>query len=218
MATEKSAPKIMDVVHPGNVQPNPSGRPVIVSNHSYIKADPMLSTADDAQVSDSAPAAPQASTEPVAEMRHEKVISEPKSAVEAEPEKPVEPKEPPAQEEETPIAKAPEKPVAALDTESAREPATEDVSSNATSNVLLQSTQGQNPEEAAALERDDELERLIASKQYAVPINVSGKRRGKLLLLVAATLLLILMAVNLLADMQVITLPSGIPHTSFFAP
>lgn len=217
MADPKPAPKIMDVVHPGNVQPSPSGRPVIVSNHSYIKADPMLSASDDAQVSGSA-TAPQAAAEPVAEMRREKVISEPKPAAEAEPEKPIEPKEPPTQEKDVPAGGATGKPAAVPDKEAVTDPATEDASSDATSNVLLQSTQGQNPEEAAAQEREDELEQLIASGQYAVPINVSGKRKGKMVLLIVATLLLVLVAVNLLADMQVITLPSGIPHTSFFAP
>ena len=81
----------------------------------------------------------------------------------------------------------------------------------------LQAQQPQSPDEAALKARQDELERLIAAGTYAVPINTVKRRRARILLIVLVVILVVLIAVDLLADMQIITLPFGLPHTSFLA-
>ncbi len=79
----------------------------------------------------------------------------------------------------------------------------------------LQAQQVQSPDEAALKAREDELERMISAGTYAVPINTVKRRQARLLLIVLGAVLVLLIAVDLLADMQIITLPFGLPHTSF---
>ena len=79
----------------------------------------------------------------------------------------------------------------------------------------LQAQQAQSPDEAALKAREDELERMISAGTYAVPINTVKRRQARLLLIVLGAVLVLLIAVDLLADMQIITLPFGLPHTSF---
>ncbi len=81
----------------------------------------------------------------------------------------------------------------------------------------LQAQQAQSPDEAALKAREDELERMISAGTYAVPINTVKRRQARLLLIVLGAVLALLIAVDLLADMQIITLPFGLPHTSFLA-
>lgn len=81
----------------------------------------------------------------------------------------------------------------------------------------LQPQQVQSPDEVAMKAREDELERMIAAGTYAVPINTIKRRQARLLLIVLAAVLVVLIAVDLLADMKIITLPFGLPHTSFLA-
>ena len=95
--------------------------------------------------------------------------------------------------------------------------ATEPEADTAMSAEPLQAQQAQSPDEIALKAREDELERMIAAGTYAVPINTVKRRQARLLLIVLATVLVLLIAVDLLADMQIITLPFGLPHTSFLA-
>lgn len=60
------------------------------------------------------------------------------------------------------------------------------------------------------------MEALIASGKYAVPIGRIAKRRARVVLLVISTILLILLAIDILLDMGIISL-LGIPHTTFFS-
>jgi len=65
-------------------------------------------------------------------------------------------------------------------------------------------------------QRQKELEHLIESRKYALPINTRGRRRAMLWSLVVIVLLA-LVAVDLLADLGTITLPFSLPHTNFFS-
>lgn len=60
------------------------------------------------------------------------------------------------------------------------------------------------------------MEALIASGKYAVPIGRVAKRRARAVLLVVSTILLMLLALDLLLDMGIISL-QGVPHTTFFS-
>ena len=73
-------------------------------------------------------------------------------------------------------------------------------------------------EAAAAAKRDQELEALIDSKQFNVPINaVARKREVKhSALMTVAILLLGLILIDLMLDSGVIFLAEKIPHTHFF--
>lgn len=70
----------------------------------------------------------------------------------------------------------------------------------------------------ADLKRAAELEEIIASGKYAVPIDASGKRRTLIITiwLVLLTLLLAAVLADALLDVGILTIP-GIPHTHFFS-
>lgn len=73
-------------------------------------------------------------------------------------------------------------------------------------------------EAAAAAKRDHELEALIDSKQFYVPVNaVARKREVKhSALMTIAVLLLALILIDLMLDSGLILLAERIPHTHFF--
>ncbi len=80
-----------------------------------------------------------------------------------------------------------------------------------------QTQPAQNPDDAALKAREEELERHIAAGTYAVPINMVKRRRTRVLFVVVFVVLILIIAVDLLADMGTITLPLGLPHTNFLA-
>lgn len=71
-------------------------------------------------------------------------------------------------------------------------------------------------EKTAEQKQAENIEKLIASRLYAVPIGKAAKRRARIVLLIICTLLLTLIALDLLLDMGIFKL-SGIPHTTFFS-
>lgn len=66
--------------------------------------------------------------------------------------------------------------------------------------------------------RAEELEEIIASGKYFVPIDASGKRRTLIITiwLVVLTLVLAVVLVDALLDVGMLTIP-GVPHTHFFS-
>lgn len=66
--------------------------------------------------------------------------------------------------------------------------------------------------------RADELEEIIASGKYNVPIDASGRRKTLIVTiwLVVLTLVLAVVLVDALLDVGMLTIP-GIPHTHFFS-
>ncbi len=81
----------------------------------------------------------------------------------------------------------------------------------------LQAQQPQSPDEVALKAREDELEHLIAAGTYAVPINTVKQRQARVVLIILLVVFVALVAVDLLADMNIITLLFGLPHTNFLA-
>lgn len=243
-AKKSVKPKIMDAVHPQSSAPSPSasGRPIIVSNHSYIKNDPMLNVQSDAPKTEEPAAAPDTKTtekpssEPKLQLVGEKKIQpitteekpvdeapgsdsttettekedlpteastsdetieqEPEPAVITEPEAPEEPE--PAE----PVDPAPlEVPV--------EEPAKPDLGG---AQLAPQPTQNEAEQQA----EDEAIEHMITAGTYAVPINRKKKRRSWIMFTIVTVLVLVVVGLDVLADMGVITLPFGIPSTDFF--
>jgi hypothetical protein len=77
--------------------------------------------------------------------------------------------------------------------------------------------------ETAALEakvaREQELEQLIASGKYNVPINAVRRKRSRAYVLVLCLLALVLAAalVDIALDTGILSLDVNIPHTDFFS-
>jgi len=142
------------------------------------------------------------------------VESEQSEQIKPEPDAPVEPGDPLS---DTSV-QAPEQ----TDTVSSEIPETDpddsdtsEVEPDVTGNPL-QAQKSQSSEELALKAREEEIEHHIAAGTYAVPINTVKRRRMQIVISVFAVLLVILIALDLCADMNVITLPFGLPHTNFF--
>lgn len=74
-------------------------------------------------------------------------------------------------------------------------------------------------EEAARQAREQQLETLITSGKYAVPINAVQRKRSRLFVTVASiiALLLALAVLDVLLDTGLVKLPVNLPHTHFFS-
>lgn len=72
------------------------------------------------------------------------------------------------------------------------------------------------PEKTTEQKQAENIEKLIASRLYAVPIGKRAKRRARMILLTLLIVLLALITVDLILDMGFLKLPS-IPHTTFFS-
>ena len=257
MAKQSEPPKVMDVVHPsGERRPSPTSRPVIVSDRSYMAADPMLSVtpvADNAATVESpeqqetvslsgAPEVKKAASATGAGSGEELRVEPPAAdgATDSQTEAVATPATEPAPAEEPPqgpseTAATPEvshkhieplHPSAFSSTEKSETDTTSNAADDASSDNDASDTDtdepaeaqpSKNPDEAAINARKEELERLIASGTYAVPINTVKRRQMRLVLLFLAGLLVVLIALDLLADMGTITLPFGLPHTTFLS-
>lgn len=233
MATQGGAhkPKVMDAVHPPSSAPTPAatGRPVIVSNRSYIKNDPMLNVQSD-------PVTP-AKTEPEA-----LAAEQPTPAEQVEPkapklqlvgEKKIQPLSAQKPEESTPeVAEAPAEDTAPISAEPKEEkpaepaeqpapvetPTTEESDMAAKEAALLDAQLAPQavPDTSEDQVRNEELERMIAAGTYAVPLNRKKRRRAWLAWTIIITIVVAIIVVDVLADMGVFTLPFGIPSTDFF--
>lgn len=156
----------------------------------------------------------------------DKEAAEPASAVLPQPEKAkpqIAPSEPAAQPEQ-PADKA-SAPAAAPD---ASNPApTAQASADKPANAIDElardpeaATKAQdNAVEEAKAKREAELEQIIASRKYEVPINVRAKKRSRLhaLLFSLLALLLTIALVDAVLDEGLVRPPAGIPHTHFFS-
>ena len=190
--------KIDDVKGPGKSAPSASGRPIVVTNRPMLANDPMMVENDDTPPAEKAKPA-----EPIS--RTAKTL------------KPV---------DETLKAPAPEvKPTDSADTaaEAAPEPATdepaettvEDAGENRDADAAASAADAE--AEAAKLARETELEQLITSGKYAVPINAVQKKRSHMytVLLCVVALILVVVLADAALDAGLIKL-SGVPHTHFF--
>lgn len=239
MADGKTQPKAMDVVHAGATQPSPSGRPVIVSNRPYIKIDPMLNAEGTAPAAAAQPPADVQATpetvpkagKPETSSVTETAAPQDEAADQDSEAKPLAFVLPPQQADapaeasekaETVSGKATDHPAAAATGLIHDDRATTSDVSFASPDTelpddILQTKSAAAPDDEAAKAREEELEQLIAAKTYAVPINKTGRRKKKILLWSLLFILFGIIALDLLADMGVFSLPFGIPHTNFLS-
>ncbi len=219
MPAAKKPAKAVDIIQAGEAMPSPTSRPVLVTSRPIITADPMLSAEKRSQVVEGERASgdPAGSVVPVGETavsRQAKTLTplSPKNTT-AEPD--VTEQESPGKgdgvgdEKDPPADANPRKP-AQLHPVTTDEPAP-DNDTTETTNADSDKAE-EPPEEAVASDRELELERMIAAGTYFVPIG-QAKRRRILLTVIVGTILLAVIALNLLLDMNILTL--NLPHTNF---
>lgn len=218
--------KIDDIKRPEKVTPSATSRPILISGgQSVTPSDPMMVPSGGDK--------PEGETVQV--MSHTAKTITPPSELIAEKAK---------EEESKEAAEAPEgtEPEATdASPEAAEEPAetTEEKPENpksAASAVIERSERANDikeaerdpdaalsAEETAAAEakakREEELEGLITSGKYAVPIDAVQRRRSRLhtIVLGLIAVLLAIALLDLVADAGIIDLPSSVPHTHFFS-
>jgi hypothetical protein len=222
------SPRLDDVKHPDRVTPSATSRPIIVTDHSMVAKDPMMAPTANTQPSEADEGTPVGSS-----MTHERTI-QPISVISTaseEGKKDVTPGAPKGSESELDKGtelepKSAEAAVTGPEiTTPAPEPKTEserpDVSSRA--DELRDPDAELTAEEAATAEakvkREQELEDMIASGKYAVPINAVQRRRSRaataLLFVLAAVLALVLL--DAIVDVGIVHVPSSVPHTHLFS-
>jgi hypothetical protein len=208
--------KIADVSSPGKTAPSASSRPIIVTNHSGMVGDPMI--VDDTS-------AEQPTTAPVIK-RSAKTIS-PVSADMQQGSTPEETSEtePVSLEGSAETSPAETLPEPAQGTEPGDQKAAEEKpSSDSEDKGPLRDTDAENASvEAAALAaeeaRNAELEKLIESGEFSVPINAIQRKRSRTFVAAMCMLavLLALLLLDALLDVHIISLPVNVPHTHLFS-
>jgi hypothetical protein len=221
--------KFDDVKQPNKVTPSATARPIIVGNHAMLAKDPMMAPTGDTQPADSGePATPSA-----AGMTHEKTIA-PISIIsvksdEDKGEKPEEPKEAEAGTKPDPEEKSaeptrtdpPEPTEAASDPES--KPESQEPESGTKPDEPRDPEAETTSEEAAVAEakakREQELEDIVTSGKYAVPIDAVQRRRSRIAttMLVVLAVLLAIVLVDAILDVGILHVSSSVPHTHFFS-
>ena len=201
--------KIIDVTSPNKVTPSSSGRPIIVTNRSVLSGDPMVVPAADTGKPTAA--------EPVA--RTAKTIKPVNEDVKPADE---EKADAPAKSSSAETAETPEK---ASEAESEAPESTSDDSSQDTPadqpaqrDNEAAATAAEAAEEAARQAREAELEQLISSGKYAVPVNSADRKRTEhaSIALTIFVVLLSLLLIDLMLDANIIELLQKLPHTHFF--
>lgn len=213
--TVKTAKPIADVAHPGKTPPSETSRSIIT--HRSLMKDPMV--VEDAEST--------AETETVAETKNPaspKVVTGGERKIQPLADLPVEP----AADQE--VAKAP-KPVAdakdAAEKEAKPEvPAEADTPSPAEgegedrgSSDKPEPGQAAAAEEAKQTQHDAEMQKLIETKKYFLPINAVERRRSKRFVALGIVLSLVLAAawVNIALDAGLIEIDGVKPVTHFFS-
>lgn len=222
----KTAPKVMDVVHPNNRQPSPTSRPVVTSR-PYITADPMLNIPkEDAIVSSTERVAPTSAPDiDKAAIKAARAKLKPTRSL-VMPTDDAEPDESEAvaiEQSASDVPSATQEQAEELPSPAVSEPGPpedtklEDVSPDEPERQPAEAQSAASSDATIAQNREEELERLIAKGTYAVPINKVKRRRARTVLVLLVVLLLALVTIDLLADIKIITLPFGLPHTNFLA-
>jgi hypothetical protein len=213
-----------DVKRPDKVTPSATARPIIVSNHPMIVKDPMMAPKADVAVE---PKADEVSVG-TAVMKHERTVipltsiakeagntktgetSEAPSGTEPEL-KPVEAK-PPAENATTPEPSG-ARPGSELPATEPRE--ISDASRDPDAEISA--------EEVAAAEakakRSQDLEDIIASGKYVVPVDAVQRRRSRIAtaFLVVLTVALAVVLLDVIVDVGIVHVPSAVPHTHLFS-
>jgi hypothetical protein len=240
MATKKPnrvAPKIIDVTAPNKSAPAPSARPIVVTNRPVLASDPMI--ADKApeaiepagvpivsrQAKTLKPPQPNETTEADAAPKPEPAATAAPTAEAVPPgdAKP-EPTEPAESVESSPVATITEPGPKAKELPP-NEPAKPTAPVIGNQSDVDEPENEQTDAEKAATEkqqaadnsRSQELEQLVTSGKFNVPINAVQRKRSRTRVLLLCVLAVVLAAalVDAALDSGAISL-SGIPHTHFF--
>ncbi len=219
MAKADNPEKIMDVKAPDSVKPSATTRPLLVTNRPVGGTDPMV-IADVVSKKTTEPEEAAETNADQAPSRNNKIITPLTTATTEE------------LQAQTDHAKVSED-APATDAEASSDAKAQ--THEATHASGLTSTEGaassdqiNRDSEAALAEaevaaddakaiREAELEELIASGKYVVPINAKHHRRSAryVVILVVATLLLALLIFDAMLDIGVVHAPPQVPHTNF---
>lgn len=241
MATSKKPAKVMDTVRSGDTPPNPSSRPVLVTNRPFMAVDPMLTVGETTasgekpsgepvpKLSDNPTGAPRLTREgkniaPVSNQGNEanenpaakdSTAQETTQDDQPEPEKP-EPDQPETDAPET------EQPVHRTGGIKITPPKHGTSGDQDAPDELSETEPGSTEEVSAESSEEDpeaarnlEIERHIAAGTYFVPIGQVKRRRRKIVIITVLVLLVAVVGLDLLLDMEILKLDS-IPHTSLF--
>jgi len=240
--------KIDDVKRPGKAAPLPTSRPIVVTNRPMLANDPMVVslaqgesdekpkvatvrtarvikplsstlTAERSASEANAAATPETLTEEEREAVSDRAVESdvsPEGSKKADltPDSSVVTPAEPAPAPKTPVTKS---------MQSGQSTNSQETLNQSDMQLQRDSEAALTAEEIAAAEtqakRDLELEQLIASGRYHVPINAVQRRRSQMhiVLLSALGLLLALVLVDAVVDAGFIKPPSSIPHTHFFS-
>jgi len=187
------AAKIDDVKHPDKVTPSATARPLIVTNHSSVANDPMVTSGTEKR--NDAPSTLASHTI--------KAITPPDDLLKTQD----------SSSSGSSTSNDTTQATTEADTAEVRDIADE----------IRDPDAMQAAEDAAAAEakakRDAELEATIVSGQYAVPINAVQRRRSQVttVTLCVLTIVLLLILLDAVADAGILKLPSSVPHTHFFS-
>jgi anti-sigma28 factor (negative regulator of flagellin synthesis) len=216
--------KIVDIQAPKDVTAGASSRPLLVTNRPVLN-DPMVKGEAAADEKARQPVARTAKTiKPLtapdlasATPADDKAAPAAAEATTAEADKPATPDAANSDASAAPDADTPE----TLDKPSVEASApetTEDNEPDFTRDAAAETKAAESKAEAARAARTEELEQLIASGKYFVPIDAVGRRRSRLyaLLLTVCALLLAVALLDVALDAGLIKLPISLPHTHFF--
>lgn len=214
-----TAKPIVDVAQPGKTAPPLTSKPVIVTNRTILK-DPMVveKTADDTEKSEATSktkATEGSDIQPTETTVDESVASKPEHVLAPSPTAPT--PEPEAKEVTPPPAEKTAEP----DTPATEEPApdkTDSQDAEADNGATLTDAQIE-AEATAEAAREAEVQKLIESKKYYVPVNAVEKRRTKrvIALGVVLSIILALAWVDIALDAGLIDMGGVKPVTHFFS-
>lgn len=229
-----SSPKIIDVAAPDQTSPDPSSRPVVVTNRPVLTNDPMMAASTDSGETANLATAPVVSRQAKTITPSAEVGEATPAAASVEPDLPVDVTEAPTAEPETkisqpaaPAAEVTQTEPATVETDTPKdtlppEPPVQEAtppSQPAPSYEQTASAKAADDERVLgeAEARRQELERLIQFGKYAVPINAVQRKRSRVVIFLLCLLALVLAAAlfDLALDSNLISMP-GVPHTHFF--
>jgi len=198
-AKSKTGNQVFDVAKPGQTAAEASAKPIIVTNHPMLK-DPMMVEEKPAE---NAPDAPKEESTPIpstSKLRIEPLHRE-------------------AEEQDTSADTPDTKTENSATTESEPASKSEDVPEDETPDTAKKSkTDIQNDEvaERKAVEREAELEKLVESRKYYLPINQVVKRRNKRMLWIVLILVVALGGAYAALDAGYLNVPGVKAPTHFF--
>jgi len=237
--------KINDVKQPGKALPSATSRPILVSDHTDAPAtDPMLASPGSGSDGKDETPAPLTHTARTIEPLTAPIVTPaahdglpPKAPADMPETKPsadtdqpghavseIEPASEPEPAAETSVATI----TPPTSTSTAADDSTQTGSDNYTADTD-KTTAARDPdaaisaEEAAAAEakvkRQQEVEDIIASGKYTVPVDAVQRKRSRthIILLCILAVLLLLALLDVVFDMGLVNAPRGVPHTHFFS-